>query len=41
VRLWHPESNLSRPVLEALRARFGETFNLMSYRLDWPTGEGA
>lgn len=40
VRLWYPDLNLSAPVRDALRARFGKKLNLTSYRLDRPT-EGA
>jgi uncharacterized protein (TIGR02996 family) len=38
VRLWHPDHDLSTPVRDTLRARFGDKLNLGSYRLDQPEG---
>jgi uncharacterized protein (TIGR02996 family) len=40
-RLWHPDRDLSEPVLAALQARFGANLNLMSYQLDWTDGSSA
>jgi uncharacterized protein (TIGR02996 family) len=41
VRLWYPDRDLSAPVRNELRARFGEKLNLTSYRLDLPTAGAA